>query len=96
MWKIVPVITKAGYNLNSRCGESILNNAEMRNLVATSNEDYFEKAVYFAKNIDKLEDVRKKIFNRILRTPLFDTKEFSKDFCQALDNMQNSIIKNYK
>ncbi len=96
LWKNVPVITKAGYNLNSRCGESILKNADMTNLVATSNEDYFEKAVYFANNIDKLEDIRKKIFNKILKTPLFDTKEFTKDFCQALDKMQNSVITNYK
>ena len=49
LWKNVPVITKTGYNFNSRCGESILKNANIDNFIATSNEDYIEKAVFYAK-----------------------------------------------
>ena len=39
LWKNVPVITKAGYNFNSRCGESILKNASTDNFIAIEGED---------------------------------------------------------
>ena len=87
LWKNVPVITRAGYNFNSRCGESILKNAGIENFIATNNDDYVEKAVYYANNIVELEKTRKNLFNKIIETPLFDTKEFSNNFCEALDNM---------
>ena len=95
LWKNVPVITKAGYNFNSRCGESILRNANIENFIATDNEDYIEKAVYYASNINELDNTRKNLFNKIRETPLFDTKEFCNDFCEALENMQKIISRNY-
>ena len=96
LWKNVPVLTKKGYNFNSRCGESILRNAGLDNFIATDDADYINKAVFFANNISELENTRKELFDKILKTPLFDTKSFSKAFCKALDQMQNSVNKNYK
>ncbi len=96
LWKNVPVITKAGYNFNSRCGESILTNANIQNFIATSNDDYIEKAVFYASNVNELEKTRNNLFNKIQETPLFDTKGFSDDFCEAIANMQMLISKNYK
>ena len=96
LWKNVPVITKTGYNFNSRCGESILKNANIDKFIATSNEDYVEKAVFYSNNINELENKRKQLFDEISETPLFDTKGFSKNFCEALDDMHKQVIKNYK
>ena len=96
LWKNVPVLTKKGYNFNSRCGESILKNAGLNNLIAINDEDYINKAVFYANNISKLENIRKELFDRVLDTPLFDTKEFSNDFCLALNNMLHSVKNNYK
>ena len=96
LWNIFPVINKTGLNFNSRCGESILINANMNTFIATSCDEYIEKAVFYAHNIDKLESARKKLFERVLETPLFDTKSFSIDFHKALKNMLNLVNKNYK
>ena len=76
LWKNVPVLTKTGYNFNSRCGESILKNANLEKFIATSNEDYIKKAVFYANNIDKLRKTRKKLFDKIEKSSLFDTKQF--------------------
>ena len=96
LWKNVPVLTKKGYNFNSRCGESILKNAGLDNFIAINDQDYINKAVFYANNISKLENIRKELFDKVLDTPLFDTKEFSNDFCLALNNMLNSVKNNYK
>ncbi len=96
LWKNVPVITRAGYNFNSRCGESILKSANLEKFIATSNEDYIKKAVFFAKNIDDLEKVRKKLYDNIEESPIFDTKQFTKDFCSGIDKMLTYVNNNYK
>ena len=95
LWKNVPVITKAGYNFNSRCGESIIKNADIGNFIAINDKDYIEKAVYYASNINELNQVRKKLFEQIQKSPLFDTKQFTNDFCIALDQMIIEVNKNY-
>jgi predicted O-linked N-acetylglucosamine transferase (SPINDLY family) len=78
-----------GYNMNSRCGESILKNAELKNLISINKEDYFNKALYLAKNLTELEELRLKIFKDILNTSLFDSKNFSINF-------QNKLLDIYK
>ncbi len=96
LWKNVPVLTKKGYNFNSRCGESILKNANLNNFIAVNDEDYVEKAFYYATNISELNNTRKDLFNRIYQTPLFDTKQFTSDFCESLQKMMIEVNKNYK
>ena len=96
LWKNVPVLTKAGYNFNSRCGESILKSASLEDFIATSNEDYVKKAVYYANNIEQLEKVRKNLYVNIEKSAIFDTKEFTKDFCNAVDRMLTVVNNNYK
>ena len=96
LWKNVPVITKAGYNFNSRCGESILKNANLDKFIAYSNSEYIDKAVFFASNINELNKERKMLFEQIEKTPLFKTKEFTNVFCEALDNMLVNVNKNYE
>ena len=96
LWKNVPVLTKTGYNFNSRCGESILKSAGLEKFIAISNEDYIKKAVYYANNIDDLEKVRKNLYENIEKSPIFDTKQFTKDFCSAIDKMLTVVNNNYK
>lgn len=96
LWKNVPVLTKTGYNFNSRCGESILKSVNLEKFIATSNEDYFKKAVYYANNIDELEKVRKNLYGNIEKSAVFDTKRFTKEFCNAIDKMLTVVNNNYR
>ena len=87
----------AGYNMMSRCGESILKNAKLENLISISEEDYVNKAIYLSNNLAKLEELRLKIFKDILNTPLFDSKNFSIDFQKKLlDIYKKKIINSIK
>ena len=93
LWAGVPVITMKGFNMMSRCGESILKNAKLDKLISASKDDYIKLAIFYANNVDKLIDLRFKIFNEILKTPLFDSKQFSKDFQNILLKLNLNLNK---
>ena len=84
LWCGIPVLTMSGYNFNSRCGSSILKNANLDQLISKNPEDYIVKALELSNNIDKLSILRRDIFDRILNTPLFDTKKFASNFGSSL------------
>ena len=89
IWMGVPVITMKGYNFNSRCGESINKNLNMEYLIAENEMDYVAKAKELSENKEKLLDIRKKIFDQAVSSPLFDTKSFSNDFFKSLEKIYN-------
>ena len=53
IWMGVPVLTMAGYNFNSRCGESINKNLNMEYLIAKDENDYVSKAVDLSNDKEK-------------------------------------------
>ena len=90
LWMNVPVISMAGFNFNSRCGESILINSDLKNLVAKNKDDYISKVISFANDLDKLEQTRKFIFDEVLKTNTFNTKKFASNFWKSiLDTYKN-------
>ncbi len=88
LWSGVPVLVMKGHNMNSRAGESILINGNIKNLIASNQDDYIKKAIYFSNNLEKLVEERKQIFENILNTPLFNSEKFSLD-------LQNNLLKIY-
>ena len=84
LWCGIPVLTVLGYNFNSRCGSSILKNANLDQLILKNSEEYIEKALELSNNINELSILRKDIFDRILNTPLFDSKKFASNFGRSL------------
>ena len=84
LWMGVPVIGIKGFNFNSRCGESILKNANLNSFIASDKKNYEDKALYFSKNIKLIEEERKKIFNEVIFSPIFNAKQFGIDFSKCL------------
>ena len=84
LWSGVPVLVMKGHNMNSRAGESILINGNVKNFIASDQEDYIKKAIYFGNNLDKLDEERDQIFNNILNSSLFNSKKFSFDLQKKL------------
>ena len=84
IWMGVPVITMAGYNFNSRCGESINKNLNMEQLIAKNEDDYVSKAVSLSTDRDKFLNIRKSIFLDAINSPLFNKKRFAENFFNSL------------
>ena len=76
----VPVLTMKGHNLNSRCGESININLQMQNFIAENKDDYFNKALSLQKEKNILQNFGKNLREKVLKSSLFDTKDFTKSF----------------
>ncbi len=92
LWKGVPVLTLQGYNFNSRCGSSIIKNLGEKSLLSNSKDQYVEKAVYLAKNINKLAELRMNIYKNLFKTPLFDIVTFTKNFEELLYEVINEKL----
>ena len=89
IWMGVPVLTMAGYNFNSRCGESINKNLNMERMVAKDEDDYVIKAVNLSNNHNDFINLRKSIFVNALKSPLFNVQNYSKSFFEALEGIVN-------
>ena len=76
----VPVLTMQGFNFNSRCGESINKNINMDELIASDDDDYVAKAKSLISDKKLNEKYGIKLRDKALKSPLFDTDKFVKDF----------------
>ena len=83
----VPVITMAGYNFNSRCGESINKNLNMEQLIAKDEDDYIQKVINLTNNHETYTNLRKFIFLNAPTSPLFNSHDYSKSFFEALEEI---------
>ena len=78
----VPVLTLKGFNMNSRCGESINTNLGLNDFIADNLEEYYNKSVSL-QNKTKLSNLRSSLRQKVLSSPLFDTDNFTKDLTSA-------------
>ena len=83
----VPVLTLAGFNFNSRCGESISINLKMEDFIAKNKNDYINKAIYWQHNLKTLEKIKHNLRDEALSSPLFDTENFANDFTSLIKNV---------
>ena len=74
-----PVLTMKGNNFNSRCGESINLNVNLDEFIAENENDYINKAVNFSKSPNIIKKLNKNLREKILSSPLFDTRSFAND-----------------
>ena len=84
LWMNVPVLVLKGFNFNSRCGESIIQNSKLDYLISSDTDDYIKKAVFLAQDKDKLKNIKKELSEKISSSTLFDNKKFTKNFEQSM------------
>ncbi len=82
----VPVLTLKGFNMNSRCGESINTNLGLKDFIAENFDEYYKKSISL-QNKNKLSNLRASLRNKILSSPLFDTNNFVKDLTSVFEKI---------
>ena len=87
IWMGVPLLTLKGFNPNSRAGESINKNLNMSYLIADNKDEYVLRGVELSKNLEKVIEFRKNLFDKALGSNLFNSKKFSKEFYENLEKI---------
>jgi protein O-GlcNAc transferase len=77
IWMGVPVITLAGIAYHSSVGTSILSNVGLPELVARTPDEYISIAINLAKDLKKLQSLRKHLRDMMTLSPLCEAKRFT-------------------
>jgi predicted O-linked N-acetylglucosamine transferase (SPINDLY family) len=80
LWMGCPVVTLAGRSAVQRGGVSLLSNAILSELIASSEAEYVERAVQLAKELPTLAKLRLTMRDRLISSPLLDAPTFARDF----------------
>jgi predicted O-linked N-acetylglucosamine transferase (SPINDLY family)/predicted SAM-dependent methyltransferase len=91
LWMGVPVVVLAGDRHASRVGVSLLSNIGQGDLITETFDDYVDRAVRLADDVNKLGTLRKKLRNMMLRSKLTDRKRFT---C-SLEDAYREMWKNW-
>jgi predicted O-linked N-acetylglucosamine transferase (SPINDLY family) len=89
LWAGLPVLTLMGHTFPGRVAASLLNNMGMTELIADTLEEYEALAIELAMSSSKLAEIKWKLANSRMTTPLFDTPCFTK-------NLESTYIKMYE
>ena len=84
LWMGVPVISLCGDGHPSRVGNSILQNIELPQLVASSDQQYIDRATDLANNLEQIQEFRTTLRNKLMSSVLTDAHHFSHEFDKVL------------
>ena len=87
LWSGVPVVTKKGKQFSSRVASSLLTAVGMEELISNSVEEYEKIILDLALDKNKLEKCKNKLKKDISLKPLFNTKNYTKDFENCLEKI---------
>jgi predicted O-linked N-acetylglucosamine transferase (SPINDLY family) len=87
LWVGLPVLTLIGRSFASRVAASLLNAVGLPELITSTQEEYEALAIELAVSPNKLEDIKLKLANNLITTPLFDTLCFTKNIEAAYVDM---------
>ncbi|MBH1971872.1 tetratricopeptide repeat protein [Moraxellaceae bacterium AER2_44_116] len=87
LWMGVPTLTLTGNTLLEKQGASMLNCVGLEDWIAVDEEDYINKAVNTANQLDKLAQLRAQLRQQMIKSPLTDAPLFALNLSQALQAM---------
>jgi predicted O-linked N-acetylglucosamine transferase (SPINDLY family) len=95
LWAGLPIVTRMGESFAGRVAASLLKSIGLPELITTLPAEYEELAIRLAENPQRLLQVRQRLENNRLTTPLFDTRSFTRDlesaYRAAYDRYQSGL-----
>jgi protein O-GlcNAc transferase len=83
----IPVITLKGQSFSSRVAASLLNAVGLPEFITSTQEEYEALAIELATNPNKLTEIKLRLGNNCLTTPLFNTPSFTRNLEAAYIKM---------
>ena len=85
LWAGLPLLTCQGKSFAARMASSILQAADLGELVTTSLEEYEALAIELANNPERLAALRQRLADRRKTTPLFNTQQTTRYIEQSFE-----------
>ena len=92
----LPVLTLQGETFASRVSSSLLEVADLKELITNRSKEYEDMAVELANNLTRLKNIKKKLENNKEKSYLFNTKLFTNHIEKAYLEMNKKYIENKK
>jgi len=87
LWMGVPVIARRGTCFIAHNGETIARNCGQAHWIASDDDDYLRKAVFFASDLPALAITREGLRRQVTASPLCDAARFARHFEQVVTDM---------
>jgi protein O-GlcNAc transferase len=87
LWAGLPVLTLLTDKMVDRTGASLMEAAELPELIATSIDDYMQRALKYYDDRPALADLKTRLREKQKSAPLFDTPGMTRDLESAFKNM---------
>ena len=84
----VPVLTIEGDSFLSRATYSLNKNLGLSDFIASSQNDYINKAIELAKDINKIKETRNFLIKNRATFDAFNAKKFAKEFLDLIINLK--------
>jgi predicted O-linked N-acetylglucosamine transferase (SPINDLY family) len=78
LWAGLPVLTQVGNAFAGRVAASLLRAIELPELITSTTQQYEDLAVQLAENPPRLAEIRQKLAQNRVRTPVFDTPSYTR------------------
>ena len=91
LWANIPIITRQGKSISARVCSSLLKSLELDELIVKNNAEYQEKALFIAKNKNYLKELKYRLNQNKLKSPLFDSEKFTRN----LEKLYLKLIKEF-
>ena len=79
LWANIPIITRQGKSFSARVCSSLLKSLNLDELIVKNNTEYEEKALFIAKNKNYLKELKYRLNQNKLKSPLFDSEKFTRN-----------------
>jgi predicted O-linked N-acetylglucosamine transferase (SPINDLY family) len=87
LWAGVPVLTLYGRSFASRVAASLLHTLDLPELACSDIDDYMREAVRLASDPAALADLKERLQQARITSPLFDGRRYARDFERLLLRM---------
>ncbi|KAI9914899.1 hypothetical protein PsorP6_007576 [Peronosclerospora sorghi] len=95
LWGGTPMVTMPKDRMATRVASSLLRAANMSELITNSLEEYEELAVELATDKDRLDELRQRLQDERLHSPLFDTQRWVRNLetglCMAWERHEKGL-----
>ncbi len=87
LWAGLPVIAQLGNHFAGRVSASLLHAVGLPELICKNDEDYYDKALFYATHPNDLKALKIKLNQQKTTYPLFDTPRFTQHLEQGYQSM---------